>query len=141
MCIQAHKHKKRGHTTTFSVRLILKNLGWAPAKKQFRVRYCHGKTLLHSREREKKKEEYLKGLSSEDPELIAIRTLLLATLFDNSGHNIVKNRQEWQRGNCTKLFTKSAGRTKKARIRFAEQRLLQQLSPRQESTMKKECLL
>ena len=46
-------------------------------------------TSVLEREREK---DHRKALSSEDPEMIAIRTLILTWMYINCGLNIVKNR-------------------------------------------------
>ena len=66
---------------------------------------------VHEREKNQRNE-----LSSEHPEMIAIRTPLLAVICMNNGLNILKNKHEQQRGNCTNIFNTSAGRTKKTRI-------------------------
>ena len=68
---------KGGHTTTFSERSILRRFGWT----------------LQRRNSEFDAVEP----SSKDPTMIAIRTLFCI----NSGLNIVKNRRELQRGNCS----------------------------------------
>ena len=84
-----------GHTATFSVRWLLRKLGGPPRKKQFRVRVCRN-AEKHFRTRER-----------EGPSQGSIQ---------RRPSNVVKNRHEQQRWNCTQQCTKSAGRAKKTRI-------------------------
>ena len=61
---------------------------------------------------------------SVDERMIAIRTPLLMRICINKGPALTKNHQQQQR-DCTNMFTKSAGRTKKKkRTRHSKQRLL-----------------
>ena len=70
--------------------------------------------------------------------MIAIRTPILVTMCINSGLDIVKKNYELQDGDCTHIFTKSAGRTKKTWIRYPKRRLLQDLIFLSGISMKKE---
>ena len=81
---------------------------------------------------EKERDLRLVVLSNGDPKTIAIRTPRHVRICIYSGLNIVKENRKLQHGSCTGIFTRSAGRTKKIRIR------LQEPSLEQESVMKKE---
>ena len=77
-----------GRTTTFPVQSILMKIGGPSHRRNSKFdTVAMGKILLYSREREK---DHRKELSSEDPEMIAIRMLLLARICTTCGLNIVK---------------------------------------------------
>ena len=84
-----------------SYNFFLSTMGTA---ENWRLSQC-GKALPYSRE--------IRTIARSHParttKMIEIRTLLLTRICINIGLNIVKNRHEWQRENCTMLFSKSAG--------------------------------
>ena len=54
---------------------------------------------------------------SEDERMTVVRTLLLVRIRNNGGLSIVKKNHQCQHGDCTNMFTTSAGRTKETIIR------------------------
>ena len=77
-------------------------------------------------------------LISGDPKTIAIRTPLPMRMCSNSGLDTVKKNHAFQHGHCTKVITRSAGRTKKTRRRSSKQICIQELTLGEESVIKKE---
>ena len=86
-----------------------------------------------------KEKEHRWVLFRGDPKTVSIRTPLLVRMCINSGLSSVKKNHELQHGSCTSFFfTRSAGRTKKIRMRFSNQRLQQEPSLGQQSVMKED---
>ena len=106
-----------GPTTTFSIRSILRKLGWTPAKTQFSVRYRRN-AERHFRTRERKGPS--QGLIQRGPRNDRNPKALANEDLHRQWTQHCENSHEQQRGNGTQLFTKSAGRIQKTRIRFSK---------------------
>ena len=129
---------KDGQGSTFSVRSMLKKIRWPPTKQQFKRDIVAMRKDTSVQEKEKDRRWVL---SSGDPKTITIRTpVLVVRICINNLLHIVKNNHELQDGSCTNVCKRSAERTKKTRTRSSKQRLPQELSPGQESSMKKKSL-
>ena len=106
-----------GPTTTFSIRSILRKLGWTPAKTQYSVRYRRN-AERHFRTRERKGPS--QGLIQRGPRNDRNPNALANKDLHRQWTQHCENTHEQQRGNGTQLFTKSAGRIQKTRIRFSK---------------------
>ena len=123
-----------GQGSPFLERSIPKNIGWPPRRKnQSAILSECGKTLPSKIEK-----DHRWVLISGDPKTIAIRTPLPMRMCSNSGLDTVKKNHAFQHGHCTKVITRSAGRTKKTRRRSSKQICIQELTLGEESVIKKE---
>ena len=119
----------------FSARSILKKIGWPPTKQQFRVR-CRRNAERHFRTRETKEPSLGKNQwgrkNDRNPNAPSYEDL------HQQGTSIVTKNHQQQQRDCTNMFKKFAGRTKKKKDTSFKTKTVTRVISGQESLMKKE---